>query len=234
MVRYSAEQGVFGPGMRVAGAIALALALLAAGEVLRRRLRGTMAGSDSLPPSIPTWPDVPAVVTAAGIAALFGALYAAHALYGFLGPLAAFSGLAATGLAAMAAALLHGPVLAGLGLVGAMATPLLIGGGSASLWPLALYLPVVAGSAYGFAWLRGWRALAVAGGLGAAAWSVLLASTPRGPDRRRRISCCRARSRSSSSPFCRAGARRMRRRGPTASPRGCSPASPSSPGRCSA
>ncbi|MFG5120241.1 DUF2339 domain-containing protein [Methylorubrum sp. POS3] len=175
MVRYSAEQGVFGPGMRVAGAIALALALLAAGEVLRRRLRGTMAGPDSLPPSIPTWPDVPAVVTAAGIAALFGALYAAHALYGFLGPLAAFSGLAATGLAAMAAALLHGPALAGLGLVGAMATPLLIGGGSASLWPLALYLPVVAGSAYGFAWLRGWRALAVAGGLGAAAWSVLLA-----------------------------------------------------------
>jgi uncharacterized membrane protein len=168
LVRYSAERGFFGPGVRVAGAVLLALGLLAAGELLRRRLRGEA-------PTPPTWPDVPAVVTAAGTVALFGALYAAHALYGFLGGLAAFSGLAATGLAAMAAALLHGPALAGIGLVGAMATPLLVGGGSASLWPLALYLPVVAGSAYGFAWLKGWRALAVAGGLGAAAWAVLMA-----------------------------------------------------------
>lgn len=168
LVRYSAERGLLGPGVRVAGAVLLALGLLAAGEFLRRRLRGAA-------PVPPIWPDVPAVVTAAGSTALFGALYAAHALYGFLGPLAAFSGLAATGLAAMAAALLHGPALAGIGLVGAMATPLLVGGGSASLWPLALYLPVVAGSAYGFAWLKGWRALAIAGGLGAAAWSVLLA-----------------------------------------------------------
>ncbi|WP_342151102.1 DUF2339 domain-containing protein [Methylorubrum sp. SB2] len=168
LVRTSIERGFFGPGVRVAGAVLLALGLLAAGEFLRRRLRGAA-------PVPPNWPDVPAVVTAAGTVALFGALYAAHALYGFLGPLAAFSGLAATGLAAMAAALLHGPALAGIGLVGAMATPLLVGGGAASLWPLALYLPVVAGSAYGFAWLKGWRALAVAGGLGAAAWSVVMA-----------------------------------------------------------
>ena len=168
LVRYSAERGLFGPGMRVAGAVALALGLLAAGEFFRRRLRGAA-------PNPPNWPDIPAVVTAAGSAALFGALYAAHALYGFLGPFAAFSGLAATGLAAMAAALLHGPALAGIGLGGALATPLLVGGGAASLWPLALYLPVVAGSAYGFAWLKGWRALAVAGGLGAAGWSVLMA-----------------------------------------------------------
>ncbi len=168
LVRYSAERGLFGPGVRVAGAVLLALGLLAAGEFLRRRLRGAA-------PVPPNWPDVPAVVTAAGTVALFGAIYAAHALYGFLGPLAAFSGLAATGLAAMAAALLHGPALAGIGLVGAMGAPFLVGSGSASLWPLALYLPVVAGSAYGFAWLKGWRALAVAGGLGAAAWSVMIA-----------------------------------------------------------
>lgn len=173
LVRYSAERGFFGPGVRVAGAFVLALALVAGGEVLRRRLRGAA-------PVPPTWPDVPAMVTAAGTVAGFGALYAAHALYGFLGPLPAFSGLAATGLAAMAAALLHGPALAGIGLVGALATPLLVGGGSAGVWPLALYLPVVAGSAYAFAWLKGWRALAVAGGVGAAAWSVLLAFHPSG------------------------------------------------------
>ena len=171
LVRYSAERGLFGPGVRIAGALALALSLVGLGEFLRRRLRG----SEPVPP---IWPDVPAMVTAAGTVGLFGAVYAAHALYGFIGPGLAFAGLAATGLAAMVAALLHGPALAGIGLVGALATPLLVGGGGTSLWPLALYLPVVAGSAYAFAWLKGWRALAVAGALGAAAWALFLTLLP--------------------------------------------------------
>ncbi|MEH3148592.1 MAG: DUF2339 domain-containing protein [Methylobacterium frigidaeris] len=167
LVRYSVEQGLFGPGMRVAGGFALALALGALGEVLRRRLRGAA-------PAPGSWPDVPATVTAAASAALFGTVYAAHALYGFVGPVPAFAGLAATGFVAMVAALLHGPALAGIGLVGALATPLLVGGGG-SPWPLVVYLPVVAGNAYAFAWLKGWRALAVAGGVGAAGWCLLLA-----------------------------------------------------------
>lgn len=166
LVRYSAERGLFGPGVRIAGGFALAFGLVGLGEALRRRLRGAEPA---------TWPDIPAMVTAAGTVGLFGTVYAAHALYGFVGPAPAFAGLAATGLAAMVAALLHGPALAGIGLVGALATPLLVGGGGKSLWPLALYLPVVAGSAYAFAWAKGWRALAVAGGIGAAAWALILA-----------------------------------------------------------
>ncbi|MEH3120204.1 MAG: DUF2339 domain-containing protein [Methylorubrum populi] len=171
LVRYSAERGLFGPGVRIAGGFGLAFGLVALGEFLRRRLRGSA-------PLPSRWPDIPAMVTAAGTVGLFGTVYAAHALYGFVGPTLAFAGLAATGLAAMVAALLHGPALAGIGLVGALAAPLLVGGGGTSPWPLALYLPVVAGSAYAFAWTRGWRALAVAGGLGAAAWSLLLAALP--------------------------------------------------------
>ena len=167
LVRYSVEQGVFGPGLRIAAGFALALALGALGEGLRRRLRGAA-------PAPSVWPDVPATVTAAAIAAVFGTVYAAHALYGFVGPLPAFAGLAVTGLAAMVAALLHGPALAGLGLLGALATPLLVGGGG-SPWPPVLYLPVVTACAYAFAWLKGWRALAVAGAAGAAAWCLLLA-----------------------------------------------------------
>ncbi|BAU93163.1 hypothetical protein MPPM_4558 [Methylorubrum populi] len=171
LVRYSAERGLFGPGVRIAGGFALAFGLIGLGEVLRRRLRGAEPM-----PSI--WPDVPAMVTAAGTVGLFGAVYAAHALYGFIGPGLAFAGLAVTGLAAMVAALLHGPALAGIGIVGALATPLLVGGGGTSLWPLALYLPVVAGSAYAFAWLKGWRALAVSAGLGAAVWALFLTILP--------------------------------------------------------
>ncbi|MBK3401870.1 DUF2339 domain-containing protein [Methylorubrum populi] len=171
LVRYSAERGLFGPGVRIAGGFALAFGLIGLGEFLRRRLRGAEPM-----PSI--WPDVPAMVTAAGTVGLFGAVYAAHALYGFIGPGLAFAGLAVTGLAAMAAALLHGPALAGIGLVGALATPLLVGGGGTSLWPLALYLPVVAGSAYAFAWLKGWRALAVSAAIGAAVWALFLTILP--------------------------------------------------------
>ncbi len=115
-----------------------------------------------------------------------------------------------------------------------MATPLLIGGGSASLWPLALYLPVVAGSAYGFAWLRGWRALAVAGGLGAAAWSVLLALHAAGAGPAQTHLVLQGALAVLVLAVLPGRGTAMRRRGPTASPRGCSPASPSSPGRCSA
>ena len=171
LVRYSAERGLFGPGVRIAGGFALAFGLAGLGEVLRRRLRAAE-------PVPSLWPDVPAMVTAAGTVGLFGAVYAAYALYDFIGPGLAFAGLAATGLAAMVAALLHGPALAGIGLVGALATPLLVGGGGTSLWPLALYLPVVAGSAYAFAWMKGWRALAVAAGLGAAVWALFLTLLP--------------------------------------------------------
>ena len=69
---------------------------------------------------------VPGVLTAAGVTGAFGAIYAAHALYAFIDARAAFPALEIVALAAMAAAMLHGPALAGLGLVGALATPLLV------------------------------------------------------------------------------------------------------------
>jgi uncharacterized membrane protein len=173
LVRYSVEQGFFGPAARIAAGFAVALGLLASGEALRRRLRGA---------GLPGWPDIPAMVTASGTLALFGVLYAAHALYGFIGPATAFLALGATGLGAMVAALLHGPTLAGIGLVGALVTPLLVGSDSPSLWPLTLYLPVVTASAYAFAWTKGWRALGLAAGAGAALWSLALALSASGPD----------------------------------------------------
>ncbi|GLS43693.1 DUF2339 domain-containing protein [Methylobacterium brachythecii] len=166
LVRYSVEAGYFGPGMRVVSGFALAAGLLAVGELLRRRLRGSL-------PVPTTWPDIPAMVTAAGTVALFGTIYAAHALYGFIGPEITFVALAATGFGVMSAALLHGPALAGLGLIAALGTPLLVGGGG-SPWPLTVYLPAVAASAYGFAWYKGWRALAVAAAIGAGLWALLL------------------------------------------------------------
>src|SRR4029078_10533308 len=63
-------------------------------------------------------------------------------------------------LATLAAALLHGPALAALGLVGAYVTPLLISTGEANYWALYIYLAVVTAAAFALARMRLWRWLA--------------------------------------------------------------------------
>ncbi len=169
LVRYAVEQGYFGPAARVALGLLLAVALSAAGEFLRRR---ETAGA-----ATPT----PAVLTAAGAVAGFGAIYAAHALYGFIGPALAFVALGAAGLATLAAALLHGRAIAGLGLAGALAAPLLVVSPQPDPWPLLLYVGVVVAAAQALALLRQWAWLSVAATVGAALWAFALASGPK-PD----------------------------------------------------
>lgn len=164
LVKYSIEAGLFGPAARVLAGLALGAALIGAGEVLRRRDRGAAATAVS----------IPAALTAAGTVAVFGALYAAHALYGFIGPTLAFLLLGATGVAAMLAAALHGPALAGVGLVGALAAPLLVSSARPNPWPLVVYLAVVGATAMGLAWMRSWLWLALAAVIGAGLWQLLL------------------------------------------------------------
>jgi len=165
LVRYSIEQGVFGPGVRVALLALLSLALVAAGEWFRRSER-------ALPVEAIPAAHVPSVLTAAGTACAFGAVYAAHALYGFIGPAAAFVLLGLIGIATMVAAALHGPALAGLGLAGSLLVPMLVASDAPSPWPLVVYLAVVAAAAYALARLRRWLWLAAAVVAGAAIWGL--------------------------------------------------------------
>ena len=83
--------------------------------------------------------NIPAILTAAGTAVAFATVYAAYALYGFLAPATAFILLGLVALGTLAAALLHGPALAGLGVVGAFVTPVLVSSEQAGLLG-ALYL----------------------------------------------------------------------------------------------
>ena len=112
LVRYSIEQGLLGPGVRVALGALLAAALVVAGEWARRSEK--LAGISGLPTA-----HIPSILTAAGTTVAYADVYAAYALYGFLAPGVAFMLLGLVALATLAAALLHGPALAGLGLVGA-------------------------------------------------------------------------------------------------------------------
>jgi uncharacterized membrane protein len=170
LVRYSIEQGVFGPGVRVMLGGLLASVLVGLGEWFRRSK--VVLPIDAVPSA-----HIPSVLTAAGTVAAFGTVFAAHALYGFLGPASAFLLLGAVGLATMAAAALHGPALAGLGLVGALVTPLLVASTNSTRWPLVLYLAVVAAAAYGLARFRRWLWLAVSVVVGAVLWGLVLATT---------------------------------------------------------
>ena len=168
LVRYSIEQGWFGPGARVALGLLLALALISAGEILRRREKSAALGAGEPSDSTLT----PIVLTAAGTVAGFGAIYAAHALYHFIGPNVAFVALGMAGLAAMFLAALHGPALAGIGLVGALATPLLVQSDSHDAWPAVIYVAIVTAATYGLARLRAWLWLVLAGAAGAILWGL--------------------------------------------------------------
>jgi uncharacterized membrane protein len=166
LVRYTIEAGLIGPGMRIILGGLLALALVGLGEFTRRR--EVLAGYARFNTA-----HIPSVLTAAGTTVAYAVVYAAFALYNFLSPGAAFLLLGVVALATLAAALLHGPALAGLGLVGAFVTPALIGSDQPNYWALYLYLTVVTAAAFMLARVRLWRWLAITAAVFSLVWLVL-------------------------------------------------------------
>jgi uncharacterized membrane protein len=165
LVRYTVEQGLLGPGVRIFLAALFAAVLIAAGEWTRRN--EIAAGIAAVPAQ-----HIPSILTAAGTVAAYATVYAAYALYGFLSPGAAFILLGLVALATLAAALLHGPALAGLGLAGAFVTPLLVATEEPSYWALYAYLFVVTGAAFALARMRLWRWLAITAVVLGALWTL--------------------------------------------------------------
>jgi uncharacterized membrane protein len=166
LVRYSIEAGLLGPRMRIFLGSALALVLVGLGEFTRRR--EILAGYARFNTA-----HIPSVLTAAGTTVAYAVIYAAFALYNFLSPGPAFLLLGAVALATLAAALLHGPALAGLGLIGAFVTPALIGSDQPNYWALYIYLAVVTAAAFLLARARLWRWLAIATAIFSLVWLLL-------------------------------------------------------------
>ena len=165
LVRYSIEQNLLSPSTRIALGGLFALALTGAGEWLRRGERSLVL------PGIPH-ANVPAILTAAGTCSAFASAYAAYALYGLISPAATFVILGAIAVLALFASTLHGPILAALGLLGAMGSPLLVSSDRPQPWALVIYLAFVALPAYGVARLRLWRWLALSAAAGVLAWTL--------------------------------------------------------------
>jgi uncharacterized membrane protein len=166
LVRYTIEAGLIGPGMRIVLGALLAVALIGLGEYARRR--ELLAGFARFNTA-----HIPSVLTAAGTTVAYAVIYAAFALYNFLSPGPAFILLGAVALATLAAALLHGPALAGLGLIGAFVTPALVGSDQPNYWALYIYLAIVTAAAFALARARLWRWLAIATAIFSLIWLVL-------------------------------------------------------------
>lgn len=155
LAKYSIESGLLGPQARVTLGFLFGLLIAAGGEWTRRRPeRFSLAGFESA--------NIPAILSGAGIFIMFGAVYAAHALYGLIGPTFSFIILAVLALASLAISLLHGPVLAALGLLASYVVPFLINSDSANVPVLASYVLLVSGAAMYVAWYRAWLWCALA------------------------------------------------------------------------
>ena len=166
LVKYSIEQELLGPTGRCVLGLLLGVALVVAGEWLRRQpLQRAIA---SVRPS-----QVPPALTAAGIATMFAVIYAAFALYGLIPPLVTFVALAVIALGAFALALLQGPFVALLGLVGAFLVPMLVPSDDPSAYALFGYLLVVLAAALAIVRYMAWGWLAWIALAGAMLWTAL-------------------------------------------------------------
>lgn len=169
LIRYTIEAGIFGPEVRLAMAAILGLVLIAGAEFIRRT-------GFKVPVQGAAGAYIPAILTGAGAFILFGTVYAAHGIYGFIGPALAFTLLGAIGIAVIAASLVHGLALAGIGLVGAMVTPALVSSQAPNPWALFVYLAVVLAATAAVARIRDWKALMAVAFAGTGIWTILYMS----------------------------------------------------------
>ncbi|MEL7132934.1 MAG: DUF2339 domain-containing protein [Pseudomonadota bacterium] len=167
LVQYGIENDLLPPTARVLAALGFGGALIAGGEVIRRRF-----GDD--PDSATAY--IPSVFSGAGLVSLFGGVAAARLLYDLIGVEAAFAGLAAVGLLGVALGWLYGPLLAAVGLIGAFTAPLLVASSAPATDWLFVYFGVITAAGLAIDTIRRWAwvsVLSVALGL-AMGWLLAL------------------------------------------------------------
>jgi uncharacterized membrane protein len=134
LVKYSMEQGYLGAKARIGLGLSTGILLHIAAEWWRRK-------------NAERYDSVAALSGAASIT-LYAALLAAHHLYHLWPPLVIFGCLIAVSLATMWLALLHGPVIAIIGILGAYLVPILVETGSHSIDGALIYSLIVSASAF--------------------------------------------------------------------------------------
>ncbi len=156
LVRYSIEEGYLSPEVRVILAALFGFALIAGAERLR-----------------PSDDRVSQALAAAGVAALYGALLSAVALYGMISKVAAGGGAAALTAFAIGLSLRHGILVAALAFVGGFLCPAIIGSEQPNTPVLFGYLLAIAAGTLAVIRLRGWWVLGWGVLAGSALWTVI-------------------------------------------------------------
>jgi hypothetical protein len=145
-VRYSIEHGLISPALRVTMGILAGLASITGSEWLRKR--GYRVNADAL--------------AGAGIVLLYAALWAAHSLYGFVGPGVAYALMSLITVACGVLSWRNASLLiAVLGLTGGFATPFLIATKTDNPIGLFGYVLLLDLGLIALARRRGWSALTV-------------------------------------------------------------------------
>jgi uncharacterized membrane protein len=164
-VKYSIDQGLLSPPVRMSLAALFGLVLMASGEWVRRRTTALVEN---------TFQNamIPGILTAAGSLTLMGDAYVAH-LLDYLGPASAFMLLALISLLTLALSLIHGQALAGLGLLASFVTPLLVTSDNPSPWSLFGFLTIAWIGSTLASKLRGWRVAPAIANAGLSIWALI-------------------------------------------------------------
>ncbi|XAT59911.1 DUF2339 domain-containing protein [Rhodobacteraceae bacterium Araon29] len=152
LVLYGMEQGVLPPHVRIIAAIIFGGALIGGGEYLRRRY-----GDDEANLVF----NLPSTFSGAGLVVLFGSVLAARLLYGFISSEMALSGLALIGAMALLLGWFYGPVLAAVGVTGAMVAPFIVNGNSDDVSFLLLYFACITAVGLTIDTIRRWAWVSV-------------------------------------------------------------------------
>lgn len=163
LVRYAVDQGLLGPAPRCALAATLGVALIAAAEWLRGREMLRPAVADNASPGL----------AAGGVAVLFGASYAASAMYGLVPPVIGFFLMAVASVAGIILSLRYGQMVAAVGLLGAFVSPALVNTEDPSIPGLFGYLLFVTATALAVVRYAAWIWLGWATTIAGAVWVVL-------------------------------------------------------------
>lgn len=161
LVTYAVQRGVFTPQLRLAAAVVVGLVMVAASEAMRRLKRGN--------------PLAAALAAGAGAATLYGAVWAAERLYGFIDLAVAAPLLALISAGLLGLAFLHGAPLALLAIAGGYAAPLITGG----VWnapPLVTYLVAILVAGQAVSALRRWGQVGLLTTAGAMVWVLVSAA----------------------------------------------------------
>ena len=137
LVRYSIENGLLGPFARISLGLLFGAGLIVAGEKLRRSGR-LEAG-------------VHAAFVASGSLIIYSALLVGFHVYELFSAQTAFVCMALMSAFSMMLALKHGPLMAGMGLLGAYLVPILVSTGSNNIEAALLYSFIVTGASF---WLQ--------------------------------------------------------------------------------